>query len=155
DASGRPWANLLGANKLATLDPKTLALDLVDIPRNEARTRRIAVADDGKIWYADYSGGFIGRYDPKTRQFQEWAAPAGAAARPYAMALDDRKRLWFADSGAQPNHLIAFDMESEKFVVDVEVKDARGAIRHMVFHRPGRALWFGTDTNDLVRVQVP
>lgn len=155
DASGRPWANLLGTNKLATLDPRTLALDLVDIPRGTARTRRIEVAEDGKVWYTDYSQGVIGSYDPKTRRFEEWPAPAGTTAKPYAMALDDRGRVWFADSAAQPNHLIAFDIESEKFVVDVEVKDARGAIRHMVFHEPGRALWFGTDTNDLVRVRVP
>lgn len=40
-------------------------------------------------------------------------------------------------------------------VVNVELAKARGAVRHMVFHEPGRALWFGTDTNYLVRVHVP
>ncbi|HKQ81896.1 MAG TPA: hypothetical protein VJS42_06850 [Steroidobacteraceae bacterium] len=155
DASGRPWANLLGTNELATVDPKTLQLERIATPRKEARTRRIAVASDGAIWYTDYAAGHLGRFDPKTRKFSEWALPSGATARPYAMAIDDRQRVWVADSAAQPNHLLAFDMASAKFVADVEIKDANGAVRHMVFHAPGRALWFGTDTDGLVRVKVP
>jgi virginiamycin B lyase len=155
DASGRPWANLLGTNQLATLDPKTLALELIDLPRPEARTRRIALAADGAIWYVDYAASYLGRFDPRQRRFQEWLPPTGTNAHPYAMAIDDHNRVWFADSGAQPNRLMAFDPKSEKFVVDTEIKDARGAVRHMVFHKAGRALWFGTDTNDLVRVHVP
>jgi virginiamycin B lyase len=155
DAQGRPWANLLGTNKLATVDPKTLSVELIDLPRAEARTRRLAHAVDGAIWYADYAAGYIGRFDPRKRSFQEWLPPTGAKARPYAMAIDDRNRIWFADSGAQPNRLMAFDPASEKFVSDTEIKNARGAVRHMVFDRASRKLWFGTDTNELVRVHVP
>jgi virginiamycin B lyase len=155
DGNGRPWANLLGTNKLATLDPKTLALELIDLPRAEARTRRIGVAADGSVWYVDYAAGYIGRYDPRQRKFREWLPPTGSEAHPYAMAIDDRKRVWFADTGAQPNRLMAFDQQSEQFVVDVVLRETRGAVRHMIFHAPARALWFGTDTNELVRVHVP
>ena len=154
-ANGRPWANLLGTNKLATLDPNSMKLELIDLPRKEARTRRIGMSDDGAVWYVDYAAAHIGRYDPKSRQVEEWLPPTGAKARPYAMAFDDKQRLWFADTGAQPNRLMAFDTKSERFVSDVELEDARGAVRHMVFHAPSRALWFGTDTNYLVRVLVP
>lgn len=155
DRNGRPWANLLGTNKLATLDPKTLALELIDLPRQDARSRRIGVADDGGIWYVDYAGGYIGRVDPKTRKISEWLPPTGPKTRPYAMALDDRGRVWFAATGPQPNHLMAFDTASEQFVLDVELEDTRGAVRHMIFHEPSRTLWFGTDTNYLARVKVP
>jgi virginiamycin B lyase len=155
DAHGRPWANLLGTNKLATLDPKTLALELIDLPRAEARTRRIGMAADGAVWYTDYAAGYIGRYNPRGRKFREWLPPTGAEAHPYAMAIDDRKRVWFADTGAQPNRLMAFDSEAEKFVVDVQLRETRGAVRHMIFEPSARVLWFGTDTNELVRVHVP
>jgi virginiamycin B lyase len=155
DAGGRPWANLLGTNKLATLDPKTLALELIDLPRADARTRRLGIAADGAVWYVDYAAGYIGRYDPRQRKFREWLPPTGSEAHPYAMALDDRKRLWFVDTGAQPNRLMAFDTQSEKFVADVQLRETRGAVRHMVFEPDARALWFGTDTNELVRVRVP
>jgi virginiamycin B lyase len=155
DDAGRPWANLLGTSKLATVDPASFALQLIDLPRSEARTRRIAVASDGAIWYTDYAAAHIGRYDPKTKQFKEWRPPTGDKARPYAMAIDDRARVWFADSGVQPNRLMALDTGTGRFVVDVEVDNARGAIRHMVFDEATRALWFGTDTGFLVRVRVP
>lgn len=155
DASGRPWANLLGTNQLATVDPKTLKLEQIALPRKEARTRRIAIAADGAVWYVDYAAGHLGRFDPKARQFKEWPLPSGNASRPYAMAIDDRNRVWLSATGPQPNRLLAFDIASGKFVTDIELKDANGAVRHMVFHKPGRALWFGTDTDYLVRVQVP
>ena len=155
DGNGRPWANLLGTSQLATLDPGTLALERIDLPRGEARTRRIAIAEDGAIWYTDYAAAHIGRYDPKTKQFREWLPPTGDKARPYAMAIDDRGRVWFADSGVQPNRLMALDPAAGRFVADIEVADARGAIRHMVFDEAARALWFGTDTGSLVRVRVP
>jgi len=155
DAQGRPWANLLGTNKLATLDPSTMQLELIDLPRPQARTRRIEVASDGLVWYVDYAAAYIGRFDPKARQFKEWLPPTGEKARPYAMALDDKQRLWFVDTGVQPNRLMAFDTKQETFVADVELDKSRGAVRHMVFHAPTRALWFGTDTNYLVRAVVP
>jgi virginiamycin B lyase len=155
DAKDRPWANLLGTNQLATVDPRTFKLERIDLPRKEARTRRIAVAPDGSVWYVDYAAGHLGRFDPKTRQFKEWPAPAGNESRPYAMAIDDKNRVWFAESGPQPNRLIAFDIPSGQFVSDVEIKDATGAVRHMVFHKESRTLWFGTDTDYLVRVRVP
>lgn len=155
DASGRPWVNLLGTNELATVDPKTLKLERIATPRKEARTRRIGIAADGAVWYTDYAAGHLGRYDPKTQRFSEWRLPSGATARPYAMAIDDRNRVWVADSGVQPNHLLAFDMQAGKFIADAEIKDANGAVRHMIFHAPGRALWFGTDTDFIVRVKVP
>ena len=51
--------------------------------------------------------------------------------------------------------LMAFDPQSEKFVVDTQLRETRGAVRHMVFHADARALWFGTDTGELVRVRIP
>lgn len=154
DASGRPWLNLLGTHKLATVNPKTLLLEEIEIPRADARSRRIGIDSDGAIWYVDYTGGYLGRVDSRTRAIEEWLAPAGKDARPYAMAIDDRNRVWFVETGPQPNHLIAFDPRSRRFVVDTVLADARGAVRHMVFHRPTRTFWFGTDSNFLARVRL-
>jgi virginiamycin B lyase len=71
------------------------------------------------------------------------------------MAIDDRKRVWVADSGPQPNHLLAFDIANDRFLADVDIEHASGAVWHMIFHAPGRVLWFGTDTDYLVRGKVP
>ena len=154
DAQGRPWANLLGTNKLATVDPKTLVYEEITLPREAARTRRIALGNDGAVWAVDYGAGYLVRYDPKSRNVQEWPAPAGGAAHPYAMGVDDKGRLWFAEAGPQPNQFVCFDPAQGKFVADVAVPNANGAIRHMVFDPKTRAFWFGTDTNYLMRATL-
>ena len=43
----------------------------ITLPQERARDRRIAVTSDGKVWYVDYTGGYLGRYDPTTQQFKE------------------------------------------------------------------------------------
>jgi virginiamycin B lyase len=154
DASGRPWFNLLGTNKLGTVDPKSMALEEIPLPRAETRTRRIAIDGAGAVWLVDYAAGFLMRFDSKTRAVKEWASPRGKDSRPYAMAMDDKGRMWFAESGPQPNRFVGFDPKSEKFFADFEVTNANGAIRHMVFDRKTRAFWFGTDTDYLMRVTL-
>ncbi len=71
----RPWIVLLGTNKLATVDPDTLALEEVALPRSGARPRRLEITADGAIWYVDYAQGFLGRYQPADGTFQEWPPP--------------------------------------------------------------------------------
>jgi len=158
DRAGHPWLNLLGTNALATVDPKSLALREVTLPRAEARTRRIEVGPDGAVWAVDYGGGFLIRFDPAREgnadAFKEWALPGGAGSRPYGMAFDDRGRIWIAQSGDQPNTMVAFDSRTGNFGAPFVIPEAHGAIRHMVFDAKRRELWFGTDTDRLVRVRL-
>ena len=155
DPSGRPWLNLFGTNKLATVDPATMQLTEIALPREAARTRRIGLTSDGAVWYVDYAGGQLGRYDPRTRQFKEWAMPGGAQSRPYAMAVDDQDKVWFVETGAQPNRFVGFDPKTEQFFGTTAIPSGGGAVRHMVFHRPTREIWFGTDANTIGRAKLP
>jgi virginiamycin B lyase len=155
DAGGRPWFTEFGSNKLGTLDPATLALEEVVLPRPEARPRRVAITPDQRVWYVDYAAGYLGRYDPKTETIQEWPTPGGRESRPYAMASDERGRLWFVETGGEPNRLVGFDPAAERFFGVTPIASGGGAVRHMVFHAPDRALWFGTDANTVGRALLP
>jgi virginiamycin B lyase len=155
DPRGRPWITEFGAPKLATIDPDTLAVEEVTLPRPEARPRRLQLTADGRVWYVDYAAGFLGRYDPRDRSFDEWPVPGGKESRPYGMAVDDRGRLWFVETGGDPNRLVGFDPASERFFSVTPIASGGGAVRHMVFHAPSRAIWFGTDSNTLGRARVP
>ncbi len=155
DPDGRPWVAEFGSNKLATIDPSGFTLREFELPRPGARPRRLAVTSDRAVWYVDYAEGFLGRFDPASESFLEWPIPGGRNARPYAMASDDRDRLWFVETGAIPNRLIGFDPKSEHFIASVEIPSGGHVVRHMVFHAPTRALWFGTDTNTVARAIVP
>ena len=155
DSQDRPWIVEFGTNKIATVDPKTMELTEYALPDEGSRPRRLAISPQDIIWYVDYARGFLGRFDPETGEVKEWPTPGGSEARPYAMAMDDRARLWFVESGLEPNRLVGFDPESGEFFSVTEIESGGGTVRHMVFHEPSRAIWFGTDTNTIGRAEIP
>jgi virginiamycin B lyase len=153
DAQNRPWLNLFGTNMIATVDPQTYELRTHALPRDGARTRRIELTSNGDVWWVDYAEGYVGRFRPATGEFREWASPSGAQARPYAMAVDDQDRIWYVESGVNPNRFVGFDPRTESFVANAAI-DSR-TIRHMVFHAPTREIWFGTDAGTIGRARLP
>lgn len=153
DGSGKPWFNEFGSNFIGTIDPKTMTLREYPLPAG-ARSRRIALSGGG-IWYVDYARGLLGRLDPATGKVEEWQTPAGKSSLPYAMAVDDRGRLWLVETGPQPNRLVGFDPVTRKFFTGANVPSGGSTVRHMIFHAPSRELWFGTDTNTIARAKVP
>jgi len=106
------------------------------------------------MYYADYSRGYLGKYDPSSQQFEEWALPGGEDSRPYGTALDQKGRIWLAESGLEPNRLVGFDIEAQEFGGETDVPSGGGVIRHMYFHPPAKEVWFGTDTNTIGRIKV-
>ena len=155
DAAGRPWICEFGTNKIATVDPETMQLEEIELPRPEARPRRLALTSDGAIWYVDYGQGYLGRLDPETRATEEWPAPGGGNALPYGMAADDRDRIWFVETGPQPNLLVGFDTGERAFMDATEIPSGGGVVRNMVFDASTGELWFGTDRNTIGRAAVP
>lgn len=155
DSSSRPWICQFGTNKISTVDPDSLELTEHVLPHPGARPRRLGVSDDGMVWYVDYARGYVGRLNPSSGEVQEWATPGGDSSRPYAMALDAQDRIWFVESGRSPNRLIGFQPDRKKFFAMAEIPSGGGTVRHMVFHEPTGALWFGTDTNTIGRAELP
>ena len=151
---GSVWVVLFGTNKLAHIDPDTLEHDEIELPREAARPRRLEVTADGLVWYVDYAEGMLGRYEPNTETFTEWQMPQGKGARPYGMASDSGGRLWMVASGVQPNEFVGFDPATERFFGTTKVPSGGGTIRHMHYHEPSGAVWFGTDTNFVGRAIV-
>jgi virginiamycin B lyase len=155
DSKGQPWFDLFGTNKIATIDPRTMELKELTLPNERARPRRIVVTSDDIVWYGDYTRGTLGRFDPKTGQIEEFALPSGEKSLPYAMASDDQDRIWLAETGVQPNRLVAFDPKSRSFVSTIVVDGQPNTIRHMVFDKKSREIWWGADVNSIGRIKVP
>lgn len=154
DPAGRPWFDLFATNKIGTIDPATMALKEFVLP-DSARPRRIALTKDGMVWYGDYRRGYTGRLDPKTGQVKEWVNPSGRTSLPYAMAVDDQDRIWFVETGVQPNKLVGFDPKTEKFFSITEIPSGGGAVRHMVYDPKEKVIWFGTDRNTIGKAAIP
>ncbi len=155
DSRSRPWIAMVGTHKLSTVDPETMELREIELPRTDARPRRIGVTSDDRVWYVDYAGGRLGVYDPGTGSFEEWMTPGGEGSRPYGMSVDDRDRIWVAETGSDPNVLVSFDPATEEFVTSTAVPSGGGTVRHMYFDPDTRSVWFGADTNTIGRIRVP
>ncbi len=153
-AKEQPWIALFGTNKLATVNPETMQLEEIELPREEIRARRLDVTSDGNVWYGDFSSGYIGRYNPTDGSVEEWEMPDGDVSRPYAVLADDKDRIWLTASGLNPNKLVGFDTRTKEFVASEVVETGMGSIRNMVFDAPSRSIWFGTDTGHIGRAVV-
>lgn len=70
------------------------------------------------------------------------------------MAVDARDRLWFVETGSQPNRLVGFNPKTAEFFSIMEIPSGGGTVRHMFFHAPTRTLWFGTDANTIARARL-
>jgi virginiamycin B lyase len=155
DTRGRVRFNEFGAKKIGMVDPQSFTIREFDLPHDRARSRRIEVTSDGAVWYVDYVRGKLARLDPNTGTIREYPTPSGEASLPYALAVDDRGRLWFVETGVRPNRFVGMDSRTGRIIANVAIPSGGGAVRHMVFHKPTRSIWFGTDANTIGRAQLP
>ena len=131
----QPWYSYFGSNKIATIDPDTLALKEYVLPDAKTRIRRMVVTSDDMIWFGDWSNGKLVRFNPKDGSTKEWQGPSGQLSQPYGMAVIDDV-IWYCESNVRPNTLVRFDPKTEKFQT-WEMPDGGGIVRHMMPTRDG------------------
>lgn len=154
DGRGRVWVAEFGTNKIGVVGMEEPYREIV-LPNAESRPRRIAVTPDGAVWYVDYALGWLGRIDPETEEIREWPMLSGSTAHPYALAADSAGRVWFVETGPNPNLFTGFDPAGETYIEGVPIPSGGGAVRHMYYDEKTNAIWFGTDTNTIGRAQLP
>jgi virginiamycin B lyase len=92
-----------------------------DMPRKGTVAHDGDLDKDGNYWYTDQSAMFIGRFDPKTQTFKEWAVP-GATKTPAGtsdIVIDPEGFVWFPATNDNVNStfgiLTRFDPRTETF----------------------------------------
>lgn len=155
DSKGRPWFNLFGGNLIGTLDPQTLALKTYPVGNDSTRNRRIGITSDDKLYYTDYTRGFLGSLDPVTGKSEEWALPGGARSLPYGMTVDDKDRVWVAEANSsRPNRLVGFDPKTKSFFSVTDLPGERNTVRYMIFDKKTKLIWFGADAGFISKADV-
>ena len=122
------------------------------LPHAEARPGRIAVTSDAVLWYADYSRGFLGRFDPATGQATEWASPGGPRSQPYGMAAINDV-IWYNEAGTKPNTMVRFDPKTEKFQTWA-IPSGGGVVRNMMPTRDGKLALATSGVNGIALVEI-
>jgi virginiamycin B lyase len=151
----RVWFVQFGTNRIGSIDPSTLELRDYVLPDAGSRPRRLEFVN-GRVWACDYVRGTLLELDPQSGKVNTFPLPGGLQSLPYAMASDDRGRLWVAETGVQPNRIVAVQSGTGRVVGEAVIAESGGGtIRHMTFDPRTRFIWFGTDKNTVGRVEIP
>ena len=130
NSKGVPYFCEFGTNKLASINPETMAITEYPLPAG-AHPRRLAITKDDVIYYTDYARGFLGRFDSRTGKLEEWASPGGPPSRPYGIAIAPDGMVWYSESGVNPNTLVRFDPATRSFALEA-IPSGGGVVRNMV-----------------------
>jgi len=125
-----------GTNKLASIDPQSMAIHEYPLPEG-ARPRRLALAPDGTIYYTDYERGYVGHFDPKSQKHEEWPSPGGSGSEPYGITTTPDGMIWYSESGVNPNTLVRFDPKTKGFA-KTAIPSGGGVVRNMAATKDGK-----------------
>ena len=112
--------------------------------------RRITVDSQGIVWFGEWWGNQIGRFDPKTETFKEFALP-DADPTPYAISVDRNDFVWY--SSYNDDILGRLDPKTGA-VVEFPMPFSGNGMRELIPDSQGR-IWFGTPFNNKVGYFIP
>jgi virginiamycin B lyase len=136
NSKGVPIFCELGVNKMASIDPKTMAIKEYTLPAS-ARPRRLAIAADDTVYFTDFKSGHLGVLNTSTGAVKMYASPGGPESNPYGIAMTPDGMVWYSESGVKPNTMIRFDPKTETFG-RANIPSGGGVVRNMAATRDGR-----------------
>ena len=83
----------------AIADSVDVKIDEWMTPSKPAYPHDPAVAPDGSIWYTAQRASTIGRFDPATEQFKEFALPTPSSG-PHGLQADKDGNIWYTGNAA-------------------------------------------------------
>jgi streptogramin lyase len=90
-------------------------------PRQPSVMHDLGVDSKGNVWYGDTGWGYLGKFDPRTGKFREWAAPDTQPQAPAGIPrlvgfqdvqVDTNDNVWVAPGGAK---IAMFDTKTEQW----------------------------------------
>jgi virginiamycin B lyase len=136
NSKGIPIFCELGTNKMASINPQTLAISEYKLPES-VRPRRLAIAADDTVYFTDFKSGHLGTLNTATGAVKLYSSPGGAESNPYGIAITPDGMVWYSESGVQPNTIVQFDPKAQKFA-RANIPSGGGVVRNMVATPDGR-----------------
>ena len=89
------------------------------------------------IWFAEFHGSKVAKFDPKTDKFTEYASPTPALIR--RLCVDEKDNIWFGlFSAAKMDYL---ETKTGK-ITEIPIPSSNSAPYNMVPTKDGKKLWF-------------
>jgi virginiamycin B lyase len=107
------------------------------VPTPGSRPHDPLVGPDGSIWYTGQRANVLGRFDPKTEKFKEYALPKDSG--PHGLVADKDGNIWYtANSGAYVGKLDPKTGNVQQF----KMPDAKARDPHTPLFAPDGNLFF-------------
>jgi virginiamycin B lyase len=129
-----------------------MAITEYTLPNPESRPRRLTITKDDVVYYADYSRGYLGMYNPKTKATKEWPSPSGPKSQPYGI-VQVNGIIWYNESAIRPNTIVRFDPKTEKFQSWI-IPAGGGVVRNMSVLPNGNIAMAESGVNRVALVEV-
>lgn len=111
---GVVWFTSFASNYIASIDAKTRAATMVELPDPHAGgARRIWSDSKGRLWLATWGTGELLRYNPADRSWAAYKLP-GLGPRGYSVYVDNEDMVWVSEF--MNNAILRFDPVTESFV---------------------------------------
>jgi virginiamycin B lyase len=136
NSKGIPFFCEFGTNKMASIEPQTMAITEYKLPEG-ARPRRMAIDAGDSVYFTDFQGGNLGRLNPATGTVKMWPSPGGTGSAPYGIAITPDGMVWYSESGVKPNTIIQFNPQTEQFA-RAAIPSGGGTVRNMAATTDGR-----------------
>ncbi|HVW75165.1 MAG TPA: hypothetical protein VHC39_16125 [Rhizomicrobium sp.] len=115
-----------------------------DVPTPGSRPHDPMYAPDGSVWYSGQMANVLGRFDPRTQRFKEFALPAGSG--PHGLIADHDGNVWFtANFGGYIGKL---DPKSGK-VTQYPMPDAAARDPHTLLLAPNGNIYFTVQSGNM------
>ncbi len=137
NSRGVPFFCEFGTNKLASINPETMEITELQLPKS-ARPRRLAITADDEVYYSDYARGYLGHFDPASGKIEEWRSPGGADSEPYGITATPDGLVWYVETGLRPNRLVGFNPKTRAFAVSTPIPSGGGVVRNMAATSDGK-----------------
>jgi len=155
DRNGTIWAVEFLGNKIVQVNPRKGTLKEYSHPRiaDDPGLRRMAIDSRGRIWFGEHEFGSVGMFDPRTRRWKSWRAPAngGSPINIYSFNVDKNDVVWFSHFGG--NYIGRFNPRTQKFSVYPHLSKSINC-RLMDFAKDGTLWCMGSGTPNLVHLKV-
>ncbi len=151
DKSGNLWfAEFYPEGKIGMVDATTGKVTKWAPPTKGGWPRRIEIDDDGMVWFAEYQGGRIDRFDPKTQTFKVYELP-GPRATPYALGIDRQHNIWYSSDELD---LIGRLNPKTGKVTEFPYAHSENMMKEFFLDAQGR-MWYGSAPNNKVGYFIP
>ena len=132
------------ANTIGKVNAKTGKLTTYVVP-TKGYLRRIELDSQGIVWIGEYGAGKIGRFDPKTETFKEYALP-GPDPTPYSLGIDKNGHIWY--SSHNMDVLGRLDPATGQ-VTEYPAPYPENTMKEFIMDSQGR-MWWGSPPNNKV-----